>query len=233
MPSSRSARPSPDSTPRPARVARVDPGELVAGSPDLWRAGADLDGLDFAHHDAPVIDLAAATVRSCRFADVSAREAAWRSTRFTETVLERVAVPVVRAPRAVWRDVRIEGARLGSVEAYESSWRSVHVVGCKLDFVNLRAAELLDVIFTDCVIDELDLSRATARRVELQGTRVAQLDVQGATLEDVDLRGAELSRVVGLEGLRGAVISGDQLTRLAPLLAQERGIVVLDEPERR
>lgn len=225
-------RRSPAAGPRPPRLAPVVPGDLGPGAADLWRAGADLDGLAFAGLDAAQIVLDGATVRDCRLSDVSAREAAWRSTRFLDTVLERVSVSVVRAPRSVWRDVRVEGVRLGSVEAYGSSWRSVHLIGCKLDFVNLRGAELLDVVLTDCVVDELDLGRATARRVELRGTRVAQLDVQQAVLQDVDLRGAELSRVVGLEGLRGATISTDQLTMLAPLLVTEWGIVVLDEPNR-
>lgn len=31
----------------------------------------------------------------------------------------------MRGPCGVWRDLRFEGARLGSIDAYESSWLTV------------------------------------------------------------------------------------------------------------
>ncbi|MCD4526960.1 pentapeptide repeat-containing protein [Nocardioides sp. cx-173] len=199
---------------------------LGAGSSDLLVADADLHGLSFDDLALPELALGGASVDGCRFAGVAAREADWRSTRLRETTFDRLDVPVVRAPRGVWRDVLFSGARLGSVEAYETDWHSVHFVGCKLSFVNLRGAELLDVAFTDCVVEELDLLSTTARRVAFRGTRLGRLNAQQARLEHVDLRGCELEAVDGLDGLRGATISPAQLDLLAPLFAQDKGLKV-------
>nr|WP_301539851.1 pentapeptide repeat-containing protein [Nocardioides sp. zg-DK7169] len=171
------------------------------------------------------LDLTGAVLASTQLTAVSADETDLKGARLSEVHLDRVAMPVVRAARGQWRDVRVSG-RLGSLEAYESQWRSVHFVGCKLSFVNLRGAELLDVAFTDCLIEELDLSSAKVRRVRLTDTRVAQLDVRGSTLEALDLRGADLAVIDGPLDLRGATVTPDQLTLLAPAFAEALGVRV-------
>lgn len=222
----------------PRRNAAVRPqidaivhGDLADGLPESLAAGAHLDGLSFGGVTVPLLSLAGATVRDCSFADVSAREADWKAVRLHETTFERLDVPVMRAARSVWRDVRVSGARLGSLETYEATWRSVHFVGCKLGFVNLRGAELLDVAFTDCVIDELDLTQCVSRRTAFSGTRANTLHLQGSRAEHLDLRGLEIQDIRGLDGLRGAIISSYQLSLLAPLLAREKGVRVEDLTE--
>jgi uncharacterized protein YjbI with pentapeptide repeats len=118
--------------------------------------------------------------------------------------------------------------RIGSLEAYETDWRSVHFIGCKLSFVNLRGAELLDVAFTDCVIEELDLLDTRARRVRIADSRLGHLSLRDGALQDVDLRGARIDSIDGVRHLRGATIDRDQLTLMAPLLADALGIRVED-----
>lgn len=207
---------------------RLDPlrlDDLAAGDPDDLTPRADLEATAYADLRLPALALRDARLDSVRLDRVAADEADLRGARLSEVELDQVSLPVVRAARGEWRDVRVSG-RLGSVEAYEAQWRGVHFVGCKLSYLNLRGAELVDVAFTDCVVDELDLMGVSATRVVLVGCRVTHLTVQDATLRDVDLRGADLEVVDGLAGLRGATVSDDQLTRLAPLLASYLGIRV-------
>ncbi|WP_193612113.1 pentapeptide repeat-containing protein [Nocardioides lijunqiniae] len=211
------------------QAPHLDPvhhGTLRPGTPDLLVDDADLEGLAFADLDVPLLSLGGASLDGCALTGVVAAEADWRSTQLRETTFERLNVPVMRAPRGVWRDVVLTGARLGSVEAYETAWQSVHFVGCKLSFVNLRGAELLDVAFTDCVVEELDLLSTSARRVAFRGTRIGRLNLQQARLEHVDLRGCELEELDGLDGLRGVTVSPAQLDLLAPLLARDKGLKV-------
>lgn len=47
-------------------------------------------------------------------------------------------------------------------------------------------------------------------------------------LSEVDLRALEVSQIVALEGLRGAIMTPYQITELATVLAQQFGIVVED-----
>ncbi|WP_166389279.1 pentapeptide repeat-containing protein [Nocardioides ochotonae] len=210
---------------RPPQIDDLRLGTLAEGDPADLRRNADLESVRYADLTLHHLDLTGAVLASTQLSSVSADETDLKGARLSEVHLDRVVMPVVRAARGQWRDVRVSG-RLGSLEAYESQWRSVHFVGCKLSFVNLRGAELLDVAFTDCLIEELDLSNAKARRVRLADSRVGQLDVRGSTLSDLDLRGADLAVVDGLLDLRGATVSPDQLARLAPALADALGIRV-------
>lgn len=219
--------PKPDRTPFSApQIGAIHLGPLTAGTPELLIAKADLEGLSFRDVDTRELVISDGVIHSCQFTGVSAQEADWKSTRLVESTFERLNVPVMCAPRGVWRDLRFDGARLGSIEAYEASWHAVHFVGCKLSFMNLRGAELLDVAFTDCIIEELDLVGTTARRVAFYDSRVSRLNLQHARLEHVDLRGADFEEITWLDGLRGTTISPLQLELLAPLLAHEMGITI-------
>ncbi|MBB3042897.1 pentapeptide repeat-containing protein [Nocardioides sp. LMS-CY] len=193
----------------------------MTAAPRIDALPADLDDAD------PAELTRNAELETVRFAGLSVDELDLRSARLREVELDQVNLPVVRAARGQWRDVRVSG-RLGSVEAYDAQWRSVHFVGCKLSFVNLRGAELLDVAFTGCVVEELDLLDARARRVRLEDTRVGHLSLREGELRDVDLRGAELESIDGVRHLRGVTVSSGQLTLMAPLLAEALGILVED-----
>lgn len=211
--------------PQPPRLDALHLDDLPPGDPADLTPHAALESASYDDLAVPALALRDGRLDTVRLARVVADEADLRGTRLADVALEQVSVPVVRAARGEWRDVHVNG-RLGSVEAYEAEWRSVHLDGCKLSFVNLRGAELVDVQLTGCVIDELDLLGATVTRLRFTGCRVGQLTVQDATLRDVDLRGVELEVVDGLLGLRGATISEEQLTRLAPLLARQLGLSV-------
>lgn len=174
-------------------------------------SGRHLAGVDFAE---------------CELIGLTAHETDLRDARFVETRLIRLNAPSLNAPHAQFRNVVIDGSRIGSAELYEGNWQSVHVSNSKLGFVNLRGAKLQDVLFTDCTIDELDLGGVRANRVSFVGTTVLGLDVTHATLQHVDLRALELRRITGLEGLKGATMSSYQTSELAALFAQKLGIIV-------
>jgi uncharacterized protein YjbI with pentapeptide repeats len=181
-------------------------------------AGLDLDGRD----------LSGSTFSECAFTDVSAHESDLRSAAFLDTTIERLNAPILTAARSRMRDVTIDGSRIGSAEFYDAGWQSVHITNCKLGFVNLRGAHLRDVLFTDCTIDELDLGGVQAERVAFAGTRINTLDVTRAEFSHVDLRTVELRHIVGLDGLKGATLTPEQVAELATLFAERLGITVED-----
>ncbi|MBZ5740310.1 pentapeptide repeat-containing protein [Nocardioides mangrovi] len=207
---------------------RIDPvrlDDLAAGDPAELTARADLEATRFSGVRRASLDLGGARLDGVELADLVADETDLRGARLTEVRLDGVGLPVVRAAGTEWRDVEVSG-RLGSVEAYEARWRGVHLVGAKISFLNLRAAQLVDVAFTDCVVEELDLQGAEITRLRFVDTTVRRLETHGARLTDVDLRGATLEVVDGLGDLRGATVSPEQLTLLAPLLADHLGLLV-------
>ncbi|MBT0772241.1 pentapeptide repeat-containing protein [Kineosporia sp. J2-2] len=210
------------------RIGEIRLPGLESGDPaDLTRE-ARIDGLAFEGVECGQLDLTGSVVMECSLTDVGADEADLRSAKLRDSLLTRVRFPSLRAGRGDWRDVRVEGARIGSAEMYDIGWNSVHFVDCKLTYLNLRGATLRDVAFTRCSIEELDLAGASAQNVAFSGSTVQSLDVQRAELGAFDLRGAELHRLTGLDRLGGTVVSSAQLYQLAPLLAAGLGMTVDD-----
>ncbi|GAB2509957.1 pentapeptide repeat-containing protein [Paramicrobacterium agarici] len=199
-------------------LAPADLDDLLPGD---VRDGERFEGASLAGRD-----LADLTFSECAFDDLALGGLVCRGARFTDCTIASADGATVSAPSLTLRDVDVSRSRIGSLEAYDSRWNSVRFTGCKLGFVNLRGSALVDVVFEDCQIDELDLGAASATRVSLSGCRVGALEVPGATLAHVDLRGLELSRIVGIDGLKGTVIDESQLTQLAPFFASQLGIEV-------
>ena len=104
----------------------------------------------------------------------------------------------------------------------------VRLEGTKVDYLNARAAAWRDVELVGCRIGELDLTDAKVERLRLDGCTVSTLVVGHARLADVDLRGARIEVVEGFTGLRGSWVTPEQLTLLAPSLADALGITVVD-----
>ena len=211
------------------KLGSITLGTLQDGDPDLLVPRTELHSARFSDLILDELEPANAHLDGVHFDGLSADRAALAGTSLTEAVLARVNIPVLDAPRSRWTDVEISG-RIGAFTAYESSLRSIHFIGCKLSFVNLRASDLLDVAFTDCSIEELDLGGAKCRRVQLTNTQIGTLDVRQAKLVDVDLRGADLRKIAGLEHLRGATVTPDQVAMLAPLFADHMGLNTENAP---
>jgi uncharacterized protein YjbI with pentapeptide repeats len=212
-------------SPKIERLLLVD---LADGDPETLEARESYDGLRFVSADLGGRNLAAASFSECEFLDLSANGCDLRSAKIVDTRIERLDAAILAAPRSRFRDVVLQGSRIGSAEFYDASWQSVHISNCKLGFVNLRGAELRDVLFTDCTIDELDLGGAAAHRVSFVDTTVTSLDVTRAKLEHVDLRGARLLTLTGIEGLRGATVNPAQVSDLAAVFARHFGLTIED-----
>ena len=183
--------------------------------------GARFTGLDLGERD-----FSDAAISDCEFSGTELSHANLRGASLVDVRLTTVAASVLSAPRSRFRNVQVTQSRIGAGELYESELNTVVFEGCKLGFLNLRGAKVVDVRFVDCRIDELDLGGASVTRLSLVDCQVGTLDVAGARLADVDLRGADLGRINGVAGLRGATIDEVQLSQLAALLADNLGFIV-------
>ncbi len=190
------------------------------------QAGDLCEGLRFDGGSFDGMDLQGSTFQECEFAAVSMMDTGLRGARFLECRFEGLYAPVFRAPRSTFRDVVLQGSRLGSAELYDNGWNSVHVDGGKLDFVNLRSSRLTDVLFSNCMIEELDLDGVHATRVAFRDCRIGSMNLSGAVLQDVDLRTTDFRSITNLPGLSGATVDEAQLMMLAPLLAANLGLRV-------
>jgi uncharacterized protein YjbI with pentapeptide repeats len=185
----------------------------------------DFVDLDFAGADAPD-----SRFLECRLQRCGLDGASLRRSRIAESLLSDVHGATVDFADSTWRDSQVLGGRLGAVAMVGATWTGVRVRGSHIGFLNLAGAHLQDVTFEACEIGSLDARTAELQSVTFVDCRVEELNVAGATLSRVDLSGATLRTLVGVESLRGAIISEGQLVDLAPLLAAQVGLEVRDDP---
>ena len=217
---------------RPTRDADITLPDLTPFDGDRVKAGddhvaVDFVDLDFAGQDAPDARFLECRLQRCGLDGTSLRRA-----RIAESLLSDVHGATVDFADSTWRDSQVWGGRLGAVTLVGATWTGIRIRGSHFGFLNLAGAHLQDVTFEGCEIGSLDVRGAELQSVAFEDCRVDELDVAGATLAKVDLSGARLRTLVGVESLRGAIISHEQLIDLAPLLAAQVGLEVRpDRPE--
>jgi uncharacterized protein YjbI with pentapeptide repeats len=192
-------------------------------APDTDYDGAHFDGLDLAAPRG-----AGSRFLECAFTRVTVQDGRFRLARFNDVWLSEARLTATELTETAWTDAILAGCVAAGVTADAAQLRRVTFRNCKLDGVNLRAATLIEVSFVDCLLRDVDFGAATLRRCTFPGTQLHAADFSHVTLEQVDLRGAELGLIITPGALRGATISPGQLAELAPLLAEQAGLVIAD-----
>ncbi|MGP9726539.1 pentapeptide repeat-containing protein [Glutamicibacter sp. AOP3-A1-12] len=202
--------------------------ELEAGTVEDLLGGGYVEVLHFTGYDRKLLDLTDARLEDCLFSELNIGELSMRNARYIQCEFKQLSAPIVEGAGATLNDVRMIHSRFGSADHSDSSTDSVVFDHCKFGWVNLRSAQLRDVLFRDCTFDEIDLQQAKAQRVSFENCRTGVLSVERATLSSVDLTGLEISQVQGIEGLRGATISEQQLSSLSHEFAAYLGLRIKD-----
>ena len=215
-------------SPRPPVLTAPDLSRLRDGAADELAAGEMVEDLRLAEADLSGAGLSAISLLSCRFSEVFADDTDLTAARLVDCRLERLSSTYLHSPRSTWRAVELTGSRIGAWEIYDADLESVLIEDCRLGFANLAGTVLRDILIRSTRIDELDLSGIEAERVRFEDCQVGTLRLRGGSLSDVDLRGLEMRVVSGVDSLGGATVSGEQLTELAPLLAQHLGLRIED-----
>jgi uncharacterized protein YjbI with pentapeptide repeats len=203
---------------------------------DAFGLGGEFDGVRLRGRAADALgpgpdggapDLTDVTFRDCVLADADLSEVRLDRARWEASLLTDVFAARLAASRSGWRNVVARHLRTGLMDLVDAKVTGVRVEQARIGALDLRRAQVADVLIEDATIEDLDLSEARVTRLALRDVRVDRLTVAGAVLRDVDLRGADLRSVGPVAGLRGAVVSTQQLEALAPAFAEELGLRVL------
>jgi uncharacterized protein YjbI with pentapeptide repeats len=209
---------------KPARPISLP--QLTDFHADCLETGRDYDAILFADRDFTGQDASDARFLECRLERCCLEGLSMRRARVVDCLLAEVYGASVDLSDSVWRDSQVTGGRLGAMTLAGATWTGIRLRGIKLGFVNVAGARLEDVVFEECEIGGLDARSARLRSVAFVDCALQELNVAGATLSKVDLSGAKLKALVGVESLRGAIVSHEQLLDLAPLLAAQLGVKV-------
>jgi hypothetical protein len=214
-----------NSSPAP-RITFTEPTGLSSGDVETLEPHESREGERFDGGDLTEVDLGGVSLMECVLDAVTLTDAGLRGARIVDSLISASFATSLIAARSTWRRVRIENARWGSAELFDSEFESVTIHGGKIDFLNLRGAKLNDVVIEDARITELDLASFVGTRVAIRNCHIDTIDFTRATCLDVDLRESTFSQVIGIQGMRGAILSEQQLTDFAPVMAGLLGIRV-------
>jgi uncharacterized protein YjbI with pentapeptide repeats len=176
---------------------------------------------DFAGDDGPDIRFLECRLQRCNLDGASLRRA-----RILGSLLEGVTAATIDLADSVWRDSDVLGGRLGAVNLAGANLTRIRIQGTRLGFLNLAGGQLDEVRFEGCEIDGIDARAGQLRALSFVDCSIGELNVTEARLTKVDLSEARLRSLVGVDNLRGAIISRAQLLDLAPLLAEQLGLDV-------
>lgn len=215
----------PSADPRPPRLRELpQPGHrepLHTGHPE---GEFESIAFDFAPGESAV--LTAARLDECRLSASALPHLDLRSARIINSRVDALAAARVSAGHSLWRATRWRQCRIGSLDLASAELGNVSADRLMAGYINLSGATLADVEFVECDFTTIDALRLRARRVRFTRCTAEELDLSAATLEDVDLRGLDVTRMTGLDGIRGATVTPEQLSALAPELARAAGLRV-------
>jgi len=169
------------------------------------------------------------TASEVRFDKVVMTEAKLEKTGFTDVILAGCDLIATVFTDASWQRLHIKSSRCSGVQLQMSTLKDVTFTGCKLNLANFRFAKLKNVLFEDCALDEADFYSAELVNVQFKNCTLEKTVFSAAKLKSVDLRTSDIFNILGIDGLAGATIDSTQLLTLAPMLAAEFKIKVIDD----
>jgi uncharacterized protein YjbI with pentapeptide repeats len=157
-----------------------------------------------------------------------------------------VAMPGLVFDRCHLTDLELSGCDLSAARFDRSTWTRMALSDCRASGLDLSGSTLLDVAVSGGRAAHANLRFAVTERISFSGVDLTDLDaygadLTGATFDDCDLTGAQftsatctaavfrgcrLTGLRGVEGLKGATVSGTDLWAVADLLAGALGITV-------
>lgn len=167
-------------------------------------------------------------VHGALLADCDLTEAALTGPEFTDTIflesnLSNVAVRGGSLTRVLVDGGRLTGVQFGETTVRDTVWRNVSA-----DLAALRLAELIRVTFESCNLREADFTGARCAWVRFHDCDLRGAIFSKARFANSEFRRCRLEGIEGIGSLGGTAMALDAVLGLAPALANELGITLLE-----
>lgn len=139
----------------------------------------------------------------------------------TDAVFEKVEMTALRTYRVQFNRVAFADIRATGMDFAEGYFEDCLFSNVKFDEASFRMTQFKRVQFENCVLNKADFYQAKLSHVSFSNCELEQTNFDKASCQAVDFRGENLSLLRGILGLKGALISQEQLIQIAPLLAAE------------
>ncbi len=203
--------------------------EPLTGLAELVASDETVSTAVIRHEDITGLVTRSFSASEVKFERINATQAQLVRTGFSDVELAACELIATALPESSWRRVHIKESRCSGIQLQNSTLKDVTFTGCKLNMANFRFAELFNAVFVDCALDEADFYGASLHNVQFKNCTLAKTQFSSARLKQADLRTSDISGVLGIGSLAGAIIDSMQLVHLAPMLAAELRITVADD----
>lgn len=164
-----------------------------------------------------------AVLAGCDLSDAALTGPEFTDTIFLEPNLSNAVIRGGSLTRVLVDGGRLTGAQFAETRVRDTVWRNVSA-----DLAALRLAELARMTFESCNLREADFTGA-----QCEWVRFHDCDLRGAVFSKARFTNSEFRRcrLEGIEGvgsLRGTSMALEAVLALAPALADELGIALLE-----
>lgn len=164
----------------------------------------------------------------CTVTDCRMDEAKLTGIHVVDSTWVQIAASGLAAPHSSWRDSAIRDSRFGLLDLSASTLLRLTITDSKIDYLNLRGSTVREVVLTRVSVGEMSLSDTLGTSLTLADCTVGSVEFHNGRITKVDLSASALTRVDGLDSLRGVVLSLNQVLDLAPAMAKHLGVAIAE-----
>jgi uncharacterized protein YjbI with pentapeptide repeats len=192
------------------------------------RTGADFDGDLLTGQDFSGVRAGDVRMLECQVADCRMDEAKLTGLHVVDSTWVRVAASGLAAPHSSWRDSSIRDSRFGLLDLSSSTLLRLTITDSKIDFLNLRGSTIREVVLTRVKLGELSLSDSSGTNLTMADCTIDAVEFHHGRLTTTDLSTSTVSRIDGLDSLRGVILSVGQVLDMAPMMARHLGATIAE-----
>jgi uncharacterized protein YjbI with pentapeptide repeats len=142
--------------------------------------------------------------------------------------LEDCDVSGVVATGFIARRMEVRGTRLRGVTMVKGQYDDGIIMGCTTSDLSFRFSRLRRVVFRNCDLSGADFYNVTFEHVTFDNCDLQRARFDGAIVKCLALTNCNLAAIVGVSGLKGALLDASDLPNLAQSLATDAGILIRD-----
>lgn len=192
------------------------------------RTGSDFDGDELLGEDFSRVRAGDVRMLECQVADCRMDETKLTGIHVVDSTWARIAASGLAAPHSSWRDSAIRDSRFGLLDLSSSTLLRLTITDSKIDFLNLRGSTVREVVLTRVKLGEMSLSDASGTSLTLTDCTIHTVELHNGHLATLDLSTSTVTRIDGLDSLRGVILSLNQVLDLAPAMAMHLGAKIAE-----
>lgn len=158
---------------------------------------------------------------------LSVESGEYRTFDITNAVLENFAALNVICYQAAIIRTKFTKANMTGIQLPDAHIKDVVFKQCRINLSNFRKVNFERCAFIECDLAEADFAGAQLTNVRFEECVLSQADFSNTFCKRVEFSETNLSSIKGIAGLKGAIISEQNLIQIAPLLANNFGISVV------